>query len=104
MVGSQANQVCYFLYPYVKPPRKLWQIVLKVNPRNRVQGKFNEKELVILQQTDNDGMTFTVEEINVDCLVDGKHPIENIDFEIKDGEPEDEFQCSLSSLEDDDEI
>lgn len=82
----------------------MWLTVLKVNPRNIVQGSFNEKELVVLQQTSDDRMTASIEEIVVDTLIDENHEGEAIDFEIEDSEPEDEFQCNLSSSEEDEDL
>lgn len=94
--GSQADQVCYLSYPHVKRPRKIWLPVLKVNPRQAVEGKF-----VLLQQTVDEEPSDTIEEIIVDNLADRNHPAGNIDFEIGDADPEDEFHCNLSSSEDD---
>lgn len=104
ILGSQADQVCYLPYPSTKRSgRKVWLTVIKVNTRNRVQGKYNDTDLVILQQTDDDRLTETVPEIDVDILVDERHPVEPIDFEIGDSDPEDEFLCNLSSSEEDEE-
>ncbi|XP_019097715.1 PREDICTED: uncharacterized protein LOC109131328 [Camelina sativa] len=102
-IGSQADQVCYLSYPYTKRPRKSWLTVCKVNPRNVVQGKFNDDDLVILQQTVIEATPTLVEEIIIESLVDESHQDEPIDFEIEDGEGEDEFQCNLSTSEDEDE-
>ncbi|KAG7588661.1 hypothetical protein ISN44_As07g009810 [Arabidopsis suecica] len=101
--GSQADQVCYLSYPYTKRPRKLWLTVCKVNPRNVIQRKFSDTDLVILQQTVDDATPTIVEEVIVDTLVDGNHQDEHIDFDIEDAEPEDEFLCNLSTSEDEDE-
>lgn len=76
----------------------MWLSVCKVNPRNVIQG--NKNELVILQQTVDDGLTGMVEEIMVDTLVDVNQPDEFIDFEIDDAQAEDEFQCNVSSSDD----
>ena len=101
MAGSQADQVCYLKYPATKRIMKPWLTVLQVNPRNRVQGKFGTKDLVILQQTNDDTVTKMVDEIDVNALVEGNNPIQTIDFEIEDNEQEDEFLCNLSSSEED---
>lgn len=68
--GSQADQVCYLSYPHVKRPRKIWLPVLKVNPRQAVEGKF----VVLLQTDDDEGPSDTIEEIIVDNLADRNHP------------------------------
>ncbi|KAG7559517.1 Transposase-associated domain [Arabidopsis thaliana x Arabidopsis arenosa] len=96
ILGSQADQVCYLSYPYTKRPRKSWLTVCKVNPRNVIQGKFSDTDLVILQQTVDDATPTIVEEVIVDTLVDGNHQDEHIDFDIEDAEPEDEFLCKSS--------
>lgn len=58
-----------------------------MNPRNVIQGKFSDTDLVILQQTIDDATPTIVEEVIVDTLVDGNHQDEHIDFDIEDAEP-----------------
>lgn len=101
--ASQADQVCYIPYPYIKQPKKLWLNVLKVNPRANIYGNYKSKEPTLLQQeTDDDAMVTTIEEIVVDHLADKRNLFEEIDFDAGDAEVEDEFQCNLSSSDDED--
>ncbi|KAG7528519.1 hypothetical protein ISN44_Un175g000020 [Arabidopsis suecica] len=103
ILGSQADQVCYLSYPNTKRPRKTWLSICKVNPRNVVQGKFTENDMVILQQSVDEAPPSMIEEVIVESLVDGNHQDEPIDFDIEDAEGEDEFHCNSSTSEDEDE-
>jgi len=47
-------------------------------------------------------MVTTIEEIVVDHLADKRNLFEEIDFDAGDAEVEDEFQCNLSSSDDED--
>ncbi|XP_020886397.1 uncharacterized protein LOC110229804 isoform X1 [Arabidopsis lyrata subsp. lyrata] len=103
ILGSQADQVCYLSYLNTKQPRKTWLSICKVNPRNVVQGKFTENDMVILQQSVDEAPPSMIEEVIVESLVDGNHQDEPIDFDIEDAEGEDEFHCNSSTSEDEDE-
>ncbi|XP_056843150.1 uncharacterized protein LOC130495698 [Raphanus sativus] len=105
ILASQAEQVCYIPYPYVKKPKKLWLNVLKVNPRRLIiPGEYEDVASVTLQQENYDAVSLTtIENLEFEHLAhDREEPI-NLDFEVADGEPNDEFQCNLSSPDDDEE-
>lgn len=81
----------------------MWLNVLKVNPRANIYGNYKSKEPTLLQQeTDDDAMVTTIEEIVVDHLADKRNLFEDIDFDAGDAEVEDESQCNLSSSDDED--
>ncbi|ESQ38169.1 hypothetical protein EUTSA_v10028756mg [Eutrema salsugineum] len=54
-------------------------------------------------QTVDVGLIGQIEEIEIDSLVEGIQPCEEIDYEIEDAEAEDESLCNLSTSDDDDE-
>ena len=99
--ASQADQVCYIPYPYTKKPKKLWLNVVKVNPRGNISGEYENKDQTLLQtENDDDVLMTTVEDLVVDNLVQSLNPI-NLDYDVGDAEPEDEFRCNLSSSDED---
>lgn len=104
MTASQADQVCYIPYPYTKKPKHLWLNVLKVNPRGNISGSYENNDEPTLLQTENDDavMITTIEDLVVDNLVEEENPI-NLDYDIEDADPEDEFSCNLSSSDDEEE-
>ncbi|XP_010476476.1 PREDICTED: uncharacterized protein LOC104755719 [Camelina sativa] len=98
--SSQAHQVCYIPYPYTKKPRKEWLNVLKVNPRGNIAGEYENKEPTLLQTENDDAvLVTTIEDLVFDNLEEINEPI-NLDYDVEDAEPEDEFQCNLSSSDD----
>ncbi|KAL0877862.1 hypothetical protein Bca101_027568 [Brassica carinata] len=102
ILASQADQVCYIPYPYVKKPKQSWLNVLKVNPRRIIFGEYEDKDPVTLQQENDDAvMMTTVEDLEVEHLVHARVEPINIDIDVGDAEPEDEFQCNLSDSDDD---
>lgn len=99
--ASQAEQVCYIPYPYVKKPKQLWLNVLKVNPRRLIIAGEYEDAVPMLQQENDDAVLMTtVEDLEFEHLVHVREEPINLDFEVADGEPNDEFQCNLSSSDD----
>ena len=105
ITASQAHQVCYISYPYVKKPKQSWYNVLKVNPRGIISGEYEDKESTLLQQDNDDAVLMTtIEDLAVDHLSNvRREPINlDIDVEDEDEESEDEFQCNLSSSSYDD--
>ncbi|XP_024009381.1 uncharacterized protein LOC112084472 [Eutrema salsugineum] len=103
ILASQADQVCFIPYPYRKRPKQLWLNVLKVNPRGNISGEYENKEPALLQEINDDAvMLTTIEDLVVDNRVHGVNPI-NLDFDVGDAEPDDEFHCNLSSSDDDEE-
>lgn len=96
--ASQANQVCYIPYPYTKKPKQLWLNVVQVNPRGNISGEYENKEPTLLQTENDDAVLMTtIEDIVVDNLQEeGVNPI-NLDYDVGDAEPVDEFRCNLSS-------
>ncbi|KAG2322926.1 hypothetical protein Bca52824_016139 [Brassica carinata] len=104
ILASQAGQVCYIPYPYVKKPKQLWLNVLKVNPRGIISGEYEDKERTLLQQENDDAVLMTtIEDLAVDHLVHARVQPINLDIDVEDAEPEDEFQCNRSSSSGDDE-
>lgn len=103
ILASQAEQVCYIPYPYVRKPKQLWLNVLKVNPRRLiVAGEYEDVASITLQQENDDAvMMTTVEDLQFEHLVHARKEPINLDFEVGDGEPNDEFRCNLSSSDDD---
>ncbi|XP_048591404.1 uncharacterized protein LOC125576096 [Brassica napus] len=103
ILASQADQVCYIPYPYVKKPKQSWLNVLKVNPRRIISGEYEDKEPTLLQQENDDAVLMTtIEELAVDHLVHARVQPINLDIDVEDVEPEDEFQCNVSSSSSDD--
>ncbi|PIK34118.1 putative transposon protein [Apostichopus japonicus] len=72
-----------------------------VNPRSNILGKYKNKDEIGLLQQENDEDVMHVQEIEVDRLVDTVNHTEEIDFDVGDAELEDEFQCNISSSDDD---
>ena len=104
ITASQAHQVCYIPYPYVKKPKQLWYNVLKVNLRGIISGEYEDSEPAVLQQDNDDAVLMTtIEDIPVDHLLHAQGEPINLDIDVEDAEPEDEFQCNLSSTSSDDE-
>ncbi|WZY99740.1 hypothetical protein YC2023_072069 [Brassica napus] len=103
ILASQAEQVCYIPYPYVRKPKQLWLNVLKVNPRRLiVAGEYEDVASITLQQENDDAVLMTtVEDLQFEHLVHARKEPINLDFEVGDGEPNDEFRCNLSSSDDD---
>ncbi|XP_010518461.1 PREDICTED: uncharacterized protein LOC104793747 [Camelina sativa] len=101
ILASQAEQVCYIPYPYVKKPKQIWFNVLKVNPRGNISGEYVNSSETTLLQTENDDAVLmtTIEDIVLDNLEEEVNPI-NLDYGVEDVEPEDEFLCNLSSSDD----
>ncbi|XP_020870151.1 uncharacterized protein LOC110225251 [Arabidopsis lyrata subsp. lyrata] len=102
VLASQADQVCYIPYPYTKKPKSIWLNVLKVNPRGNISGEYETNDDPTLLQTENDDgvLLTTIEDIVLDNRVEDFDPI-ILDYDVGDAEPEDEFQCNLSSSDDD---
>lgn len=98
--ASQAGQVCYIPYPYVKKPKHLWLNVLKVNPRRIISGEYTEEPTLLQQENDDAVLMTTIEDLAVDHLVyDRTEPID-LDVNVEDAERDDEFQCNISSSSD----
>ncbi|CAN7014649.1 unnamed protein product, partial [Brassica oleracea var. botrytis] len=103
ILASQAHQVCYIPYPYVKKPKQSWYNVLKVNPRGIISGEYEDKESTLLQQDNDDAVLMTtIEDLAVDHLSHVRREPINLDIDVEDEESEDEFQCNKSSDDDDD--
>ncbi|KAG2266804.1 hypothetical protein Bca52824_073883 [Brassica carinata] len=103
ILASQAHQVCYIPYPYVKKPKQSWYNVLKVNPRGIISGEYEDKESTLLQQDNDDAVLMTtIEDLAVDHLSHVRREPINLDIDVEDEESEDEFQCNKSSSDDDD--
>ncbi|KAL0702360.1 hypothetical protein Bca4012_058482 [Brassica carinata] len=103
ILESQADQVCYITYPYVKKPKHLWLNVLKVNPRRLIiSGESEDNDPTTLQQENDDAVLMTtVEDLEVEHLVNVRVEPINLEFDVEDAKPGDEFQCNLSSSDDD---
>ncbi|XP_048634050.1 uncharacterized protein LOC125608146 [Brassica napus] len=105
ILASQADHVCYIPYPYVKKPKHLWLNVLKVNPRGIISGEYENKEPTLLQQVNDDAVLMTtVEDLAVDHLVYARVQPINLDVDVEDVEQDDEFQCNISSSDEDGEV
>ena len=81
----------------------MWLNVLKVNPRILiVAGEYEDVALIMVQQENDDAVLMTtVEDLQFEHLVHARKEPINLDFEVGDGEPNDEFRCNLSSSDDD---
>ena len=102
ITAFQAHQICYIPYPYVKKPKQSWYNVLKVNPRGIISGEYEDKEPTLLQQDNDDAVLMTtIEDLAVDYLSYARREPINLDNDVEDAEPEDEFQCNQSSSDDD---
>lgn len=78
----------------------MWLNVLKVNPRENISGEYENKEPTLLQTENDDAVLMTtIEDIVVEHLEEGANLI-NLDYDVGDAEPEDEFRCNLSSSDD----
>ena len=68
-----------------------------MNPRRIIFGEYEDKDPVTLQQENDDAVLMTtVEDLEVDHLVHAPGEPINIDFDVADAEPNDEFRCNLS--------
>ena len=95
--------MCYIPYPYTKKRKREWLNVLKVNPRGNLLGEYENKDPTLLQTENDDGVLLTtVEDIVLDNLTEDLNPI-ILDCDVGDADPEDEFQCNLSSSDDEEE-
>ena len=64
---SQAHQVCYIPYPYIKKPKQPWFNVLKVNPRKIISEEYEDEKPTLLQQeNDDDVLMTTIEDLAVE--------------------------------------
>ncbi|KAL0802367.1 hypothetical protein Bca101_057543 [Brassica carinata] len=98
---GEGRKTCNF---GVKKPKQLWLNVLKVNPRGIISGEYEDKERTLLQQENDDAVLMTtIEDLAVDHLVHARVQPINLDIDVEDAEPEDEFQCNRSSSSGDDE-
>jgi len=74
-----------------------------VNPRRIISGEYEDKEPTLLQQENDDAVLMTtIEELAVDHLVHARVQPINLDIDVEDVEPQDEFQCNVSSSSSDD--
>ncbi|XP_010462917.1 PREDICTED: uncharacterized protein LOC104743549 [Camelina sativa] len=97
------DQVCYIPYPYIKKPKREWHSVLKVNPRGNISREYENNEPALLQtETDDVVLITTIEDLIVNNLVEEANQV-NLDYEVGDADPEDEFLCNLSSSDDEEE-
>ena len=75
-----------------------------MNPRGIISGEYEDNEPTVLQQDNDDAVLMTtIEDIPVDHLLHARGEPINLDIDVEDAEPEDEFQCNLSSTSSDDE-
>ncbi|PIK37793.1 putative transposon protein [Apostichopus japonicus] len=97
------KQIKFVIFPIhnKSSSKQTWLNVLKVNPRSNILGKYKNKDEIGLLQQENDEDVMHVQEIEVDRLVDTVNHTEEIDFDVGDAELEDEFQCNISSSDDD---
>jgi len=69
---SQADQVCYILYPYTKKPKNIWLNVSKVNPRGNISGEYENNDPTLLQtENDDDVFLTTIEDLVLENPVGG---------------------------------
>ncbi|KAL0731821.1 hypothetical protein Bca4012_027915 [Brassica carinata] len=67
-----------------------------------ILGEYEDKEPTLLQQDNDDAVLMTtIEDLAVDYLSYARREPINLDIDVEDAEPEDEFQCNQSSSDDD---
>lgn len=71
-----------------------------MNPRDTILGEYVNTEPILLQQENDDPvMMTTIEDFTVENLQHRVKPL-NLDYEVGDADPEDEFLCNDSSSDD----